>query len=74
LVSEVHVEGDPSRRRAGEDDVPSLLATIVCPYATSVPDRILAHARQTHPEVAEAGDGTASLADREPEDFPVTPT
>jgi transcriptional regulator with XRE-family HTH domain len=50
----------------------SLPASIICPYATSVPDSVLAHARQTHPEVAEAGDGHASLAYTEPEDFLVT--
>jgi transcriptional regulator with XRE-family HTH domain len=48
-------------------------ATIMCPYdARSVPEAILAGARQTHPEVAEAGDATASLAYRDPEDFLLT--
>jgi len=47
-------------------------ATIICPYATTAPDGVLPHARQTHPEVAESGAGTASLAYREPEDFLVT--
>ena len=51
----------------------SLPATIICPYATSVPDGVLAHARQTHPQVVEAGDGTASLAYQAPEDFLLAP-
>jgi hypothetical protein len=45
-------------------------ATIVCTYdARAVPDAVLAGARHTHPEVAPAGDATAALAYREPEDF-----
>jgi len=45
-------------------------ATIVCPYdARSVSDRVLAGARRTHPEVASAGEFTASPGYREPEDF-----
>lgn len=45
-------------------------ATIVCPYdARSLPDRVLAGARRTHPEVAGAGEVTTSLAYRAPEDF-----
>jgi transcriptional regulator with XRE-family HTH domain len=49
-------------------------ATIFCPYdARSVPDGVLAGARCTHPEVAEAGAVTASLAYREPEDFLLVP-
>jgi hypothetical protein len=45
----------------------------MCPYdMRSVPERILARARQTHPEIAEAGDVTTSLAYREPEDFLLT--
>ena len=45
-------------------------ATVMCPYdAISAPEGVLVGARQTHPEVAEDGDATASLAYREPEDF-----
>jgi transcriptional regulator with XRE-family HTH domain len=45
-------------------------ATIVCPYdARSVSEGILAGARHTHPEVAEADDVSTSAAYREPEDF-----
>ena len=45
-------------------------ATIMCPYdARSAPDRVLACARQTHPEVAEAGAASTSPAYREPEEF-----
>jgi hypothetical protein len=45
-------------------------ATIVCPYnARSVPDRVLAGARLTHPDAVRAGDVTTSLAYRDPEDF-----
>jgi transcriptional regulator with XRE-family HTH domain len=48
----------------------SSAATIVCPYdARSVSEGILAGARHTHPEVAEAGDVSASIGYREPEDF-----
>jgi transcriptional regulator with XRE-family HTH domain len=48
-------------------------ATALCPYdARSVPERILARSRQTHPEIAEAGEVTTSLAYREPEDFLLT--
>jgi transcriptional regulator with XRE-family HTH domain len=45
-------------------------ATIVCPYdARSVPEGIIAGARQTHPELVDNGDTTPSLAYQEPEDF-----
>ena len=48
-------------------------ATIICPYATTAPDGVLAHARETHPQVLEAGDGTASVAYQAPEDFLLAP-
>jgi transcriptional regulator with XRE-family HTH domain len=45
-------------------------ATIVCPYDTrSVPDHVVADARHTHPEVAQAGGGDARSGYREPEEF-----
>jgi transcriptional regulator with XRE-family HTH domain len=45
-------------------------ATILCPYdSTSVPERILAGARHTHPEIASNGDLTASLTYQAPEDL-----
>ena len=48
-------------------------ATIMCTYdARSVPDEVLAGARHTHPEVAEAGDVSAGPAYREPEEFLLT--
>jgi transcriptional regulator with XRE-family HTH domain len=48
-------------------------ATIMCPYdARSVPDAVLARARETHPEAAVAGDATANPAYRAPEDFLLT--
>ena len=44
--------------------------TIVCPYdLRAVPEKILDHARQTHPKIAEGGATTVSPAYREPEDF-----
>ena len=47
--------------------------TFMCPYdERSVPEPILAGARQTHPEVAEAGTTTTSPSYREPEDFLLT--
>ena len=50
-------------------------ATMMCPYDTrSVPDEVLAGARQTHPEVAEADKVTTSSAYRAPEDFLLTVT
>lgn len=48
----------------------TLPATIICPYdARSVPDRVLAGARCTHPEVADPDGAATSLAYREPEDL-----
>jgi transcriptional regulator with XRE-family HTH domain len=48
----------------------SFPATIVCTYdARAVPESVLAGARQTHPEVAPAGDAATNPAFREPEDF-----
>jgi transcriptional regulator with XRE-family HTH domain len=45
----------------------------LCPYdARSLPAQIVANARMTHPEVAEAGDVATSLAYQEPEDFLLT--
>jgi transcriptional regulator with XRE-family HTH domain len=45
-------------------------ATIICPYdARSVSQGILAGARHTHPEVAEADDVSPSSAYREPDEF-----
>lgn len=47
--------------------------TIMCPYdARSVPTGVLAGARHTHPEVAEAGKATTSPGYREPEEFLLT--
>jgi hypothetical protein len=48
-------------------------ATAICPYdARYVPERVLAGARQTHPEIAQAGDVTTSLGYQQPEDFLLT--
>jgi hypothetical protein len=47
-------------------------ATIRCPYATSAPDGVLTRARQTHPEVVEAGNAIASRTYQEPEEFLLT--
>jgi hypothetical protein len=45
-------------------------ATIMCSYdGRSLPEEVLVGARRTHPEVAGAGDVTASPAYREPADF-----
>jgi hypothetical protein len=47
--------------------------TIMCPYDTrSVPARALAHARHTHPELAEGASTTASPDYQNPEDFLLT--
>jgi transcriptional regulator with XRE-family HTH domain len=44
--------------------------TLICPYdARSVSERIVAGARETHPELAEGDGVTASAAYRAPEDF-----
>jgi transcriptional regulator with XRE-family HTH domain len=49
-------------------------ATIVCPYdVRSVPVKVIADARRTHPEVAHGSDATASPTYREPEDFLLEP-
>ena len=45
-------------------------ATIVCPYdVRSLPAKVVADARRTHPEVAHGSEATASPTYRAPEDF-----
>lgn len=49
-------------------------ATIVCSYdGRTLPDRVLADAHRTHPELVAAGDHTPNLAYREPLDFVLGP-
>jgi transcriptional regulator with XRE-family HTH domain len=49
-------------------------ATVVCTYnAASLPDVVLAHARETHPQVAEADATGTSVSYREPADFLLAP-
>jgi transcriptional regulator with XRE-family HTH domain len=49
-------------------------ATIVCPYDTrSVPPEVVADARRTHPEVADASAASGGSTYQEPEDFLLQP-
>jgi len=48
-------------------------ATIMCPYdVRSVPERVIATARRTHPELAENGGTTRLSSYLEPEEFLLT--
>lgn len=49
-------------------------ATIMCPYDTrSLPVRVVADARRTHPEVSRGSEATANPTYREPQDFLLDP-